>query len=159
MGVAFNSGVLWSGQHWLLSFWGWWAVSVYTFTDEGKKITPGGSKKSQEWFAVSEQKEILKEIEFVSPGGVTVANSHYRRWKGGRPWLASFDSNRRQFFGSSPPPFFFPLMLQFTSSVSVTRNGCVKTLLLLITSGGAILCCGKNGEKFTSFGVTNSLTL
>ena len=144
----------------LLSFWGWaWAVSVYTFTDKGKKITPGGSKKSQEWFAMSEQKEILWEIKFVSPGGVTVVNSHCQRWRGGRPRLASFDSNRRQFLG--PPT---PFLLSFDAAVyillfPVTCNGCVKTLLLLITSGGTILCCGKNGEKFTSFGVTNSFTL
>lgn len=56
-------------------------------------------------------------------------------------------------------PFFFPLMLQFTSSMSVTHNVCVKTLLLLVTSRGTIQCWGKNGEKFISFGVTNSFTL
>lgn len=40
-------------------------MSVCDLPDEDHKIAAGGTKKSQESFAVSEQNEILQEIKFV----------------------------------------------------------------------------------------------
>ena len=93
---------------------------------------------------------------------VSLLSTHITGGRGevGRGWHPSTVTEDNFLDLPSPSlPFFFPLMLQFTSFISVTRNGCVKTLLLLISSGGTIQCRGKNGEKFISLGITNSFTL
>ena len=95
-----------------------------------------------------------RRSSLLSPGGVTIVNTHYLRWRedgGKRRWLVSCDNNRKFFWIFLPllppslPPFL-PSRLQFTSCIYVTFNGFVK--MLLLTSEGKIQWWGKNGEEF-----------